>query len=490
MEARLSGSLPEGADRRQAQYAITELLKKTGVRYGMDAQAMRQAIDALLAGELVKDVVVARGMEPTQGEEAAITLHVPAGVGVVGRVKKNGFVDFRDRGPIPTVKPGDLLATLKKGRRGDPGRDVLGKLVHPAEVRMLRLLAGPGVELEQDGTVAVAAVEGMVDRPEEERLVVQSVLDIPGDVDLNTGHIEFPGAVRVQGTVCSDFKVKCYSLIADTIEPRAIIDVKTDVVVYGGIMGALVRAGGNVMARFVRDARLVCNGDLTVETEIVQSKLQAGGRIRITGPESRIVDSHLAAIKGVQATDVLCSRREATIIRIGVNPEFEKLYYSNKRALESLINQRDQIMEAVDAQKTELLSTEEELRHMIEAFHSMEGVKDREVHLTQINMIKPLREALKQGVAQGSARLGEMIFEIQRLREQLTRMEAVMPVGAIWLDVRGRAEHGVEIRTPRASLALENTHQAFSARESTMLDKASGEERIGVKLSQLRLTAG
>lgn len=177
------------------------------------------------------------------------------------------------------------------------------------------------------------------------------------------------------------------------------------------------------------------------------------------------------------------------MIRIGVNPEFEKQYFANKRALESLVNQRDQIMEAVDAQKTELAGTEEELRHMIEAFHSMEGVKDREVHLTQINMIKPLREALKQGVAQGTLRLGEMVFEIQRLREQIARMEAVAPQGAIWLDVRGRAEQGVEIRTPRASLVLENTHQGFSAREATIQDKQTGEERPTVKLSRLRTTA-
>lgn len=489
MEARLSGEVPEGADRKQVQYAITEALKKSGVRYGMDAQAMRQAIEALLAGQRVQGLVVARGQAPVEGEDAVITPRVEFGAGVVGRVNKKGIVDFRDRGPIPTVQPGTVLATLKKGLRGEPGRDVLGKLVHPPEVRMLRLLPGDGVSIDDDGATVSAAVEGMPDRPEEERFVVQSVLDIAGDVDLNTGHIEFPGAVRVQGTIRSDFKVKCYGLTAETIEPRAIIDVKADVVVYGGIMGAVVRAGGNVMARFVRDARVVCNGDMNIDTEIIQSKLQAGGHIRVSGLESRIVDSHIAAIKGVQAGDVLCSRREATMIRIGVNPEFEKQYFANKRALESLVNQRDQIMEAVDAQKTELVGTEEELRHMIEAFHSMEGVKDREVHLTQINMIKPLREALKQGVAQGTLRLGEMVFEIQRLREQIARMEAVAPQGAIWLDVRGRAEQGVEIRTPRASLVLENTHQGFSAREATIQDKQTGEERPTVKLSRLRTTA-
>ena len=242
-------------------------------------------------------------------------------------------------------------------------------------------------------------------------------------------------------------------------------------------------------ARFVRDAKVICNGDVVVDTEIVQSVIQAGGMLKVSGLEGRIVDSHLAAIKGISAGDVLCSRSEATILRIGVNPEFEKQYWSYKKNLESALNQQNQITEAVNAQEKELISTEEELRDLISLFHKTQDQKERENQLTQINMIKPLREALKQGVDQGGQRLAELVYEIQRLKEKVRKMEQIMPAGATWLDVRGRAEQGVQIRTPRASATLEKVHQAFSAREVLSRDKNTNEEQIAVKMTKLRMAA-
>lgn len=489
LTAYLSGSCPVDWDRRKVQYAITDLLKKQGVKYGLDAKAMREAIDRILQGHPIERVIVARGQPPTKGTDAEIIQHVELAGSVVGRETKNGIVDFRDRGPIPTVEPGTVLATLKKGLRGEPGKDVHGKALHPEESRMLRLLGGEGVELQDDGTKAVSTVVGMVARPGEEKILVKNVLIIDEDVDLNTGHIDFPGAVKVCGTVRSDFKVKCYSLEVETIEPRAVIEVKNDLMVYAGIMGAAVRVGGDLAARFIRDAKVICKGDAVVDTEIVQCGIQVGGALKVSGLEGRIVDSHLAAIKGISAGDVLCSRREATILRIGVNPEFEKQYWSYKKNLESAINQQNQIAEAVDAQQKELTSTEEELRDMIQLFHRTQDQKERENQLTQINMIKPLREALKQGVDQGQNRVDELVYEIQRLREQVHKMALVMPAGAIWLDVRGKAEQGIQIRTPRASLTLEKMHQAFSAREVVLRDKNTNEEQITVKLGKLRMTA-
>ena len=244
LTAHLSGACPPDWDRRQIQYAITNLLKEQGVKYGLDAQSMRQAIDRILQGHSIEKVLVARGQLPTKGTDAEITMHVDLVGSVVGREQKGGKVDFRDRGPIPTVEPGTVLATLKKGLRGDPGKDVYGNVLHAEESRMLRLLGGEGVEIVEDGTKAVSTVVGMVARPEEEKIQVKNVLVVKEDVDLNTGHIDFPGAVKVCGTIRSDFKVKCFSLETETIEPRAVIEVKNDLMVYAGIMGRRRPRGG------------------------------------------------------------------------------------------------------------------------------------------------------------------------------------------------------------------------------------------------------
>jgi hypothetical protein len=136
-----------------------------------------------------------------------------------------------------------------------------------------------------------------------------------------------------------------------------------------------------------------------------------------------------------------------------------------------------------------LEATEDELRGILAALNDPSQQGNRENLITQVQMIKPLRQALKEGVMGGRARLEEIQYQTQRLGEKIEEMEKIMPVGAIWLDVRGRAEALVEIRGPRASLVLEQSEDHFSAREQELVDKASGISGFVIKPGRLRASA-
>lgn len=489
MAAALSGRVDPGIERRLVQQAVTKLLRDKGLKHGLSASEMRQAIELLCQGQELDKTVIAVGSSPEPGQDASIDILVATNEAQAGGQAASGSVDFRDRGSLPVVEAGTPLAALRPAVPGKPGRNVLGQVVKAPPVRLLRLQAGRGVSLEDDGRVAVANVKGILNHPETEKFEVLDILIINGDVDFKVGHINFPGLVRVSGAVLPDFRVRAHSLEVEALETRSRVELTGDLKVLGGIMGAEVIAGGKVQARYVRQSKITCGGDFLVESEIVSSEIVSNGKVVVVASEGRIVNSQVAAIRGVVTGDLICSARGATVVRLGLRPDFERRLLNARRQVSALAKEREQIEEAMVAQEQELEATEDELRGILAALNDPAQQGNRENFITQVQMIKPLRQALKEGVTGGKARLEEIEYQTQRLNEKIAEMEKILPVGAVWLDVRGRAESLCEIRGPRASLVLDNSTDRFSAREVELTDKSTGTTGFAIKEARLRASA-
>lgn len=129
----------------------------------------------------------------------------------------------------------------------------------------------------------------------------------------------------------------------EALEPRNRVELTGDLKVLGGIMGAEVVAGGKVQARYVRQSRTTCGGDFLAESEIVSSEVVSNGKVVVVAGEGRIVNSQVAAaIKGVMTGDLICSARGATVVRLGMRPEFEQRLMNARRQLSSLDKEREQ----------------------------------------------------------------------------------------------------------------------------------------------------
>jgi hypothetical protein len=489
LEARLSGQVDtqeQTPDKVLLQRHIVRLLKEEEVKNGVLTQVVRQAVERLAQGEALSGLVVAKGQPPDPGRDAEIQPLVSLEATKVGRQTSSGHIDFRDKGPLPVVEAGTPLARLIPARPGGPGVDVRGQPVEPPPVRVLKLRAGKGVELEQAETVAVAAAQGMVLRPEEDRFEVVEALEINGDVNYDTGHLDFPGVVKVAGAVLADFRVRCYRLEVNELEPGCQVEVRDDLVVAGGIMGATVRAGGKVVARFVRDSQITCGGDMVAENEIVESTVESEGRVLLTTGDGRLVNSRVAAIRGVTAGRVISSGSGGTKIRLGVSAEFEQAVYAARKRVSHLQNEISDLAQVLGGQREELAGAEADLRGLIAALKDPAQKGNRDGLLGQVEMIKPLRETLREGLASGQAHLDEMMYELQRTQEKLEEMEVVMPAGSVWLDVRQGADATTEIRAPRSSLVLHNKEGAFSARELLVKDKKTGKSKPAIQMGNLR----
>jgi uncharacterized protein (DUF342 family) len=486
LSALLYGKCDGTEDQAALQRQIVSLLRDEGIKHGIQPQSIRQAVEQLAKGNNLQGQVVALGQAPKEGTDASIEAKVELDTNRVGRVSEGGHIDFRDKGPLPVVEVGTPLAVLTPAVMGQPGVTVRGQRIKPPKPRMLRFRKGHGVAIEQEGQVVVAAAQGMVIRRDEDHFEIREVYEVKGDVDFESGHIDFPGVVRIDGAVLSDFKVRCYELEVGELEPRSSVDVRDNLTVKGGIMGAQVKVGGKIVARFARDSKIVCKGDVTVENEIVQCDIDSEGKVELTSHEGRVVNSTIAAVKGMTASELVSTGKGGTKIQLGVRPEFEQKIYAVRKSLKDMEREITDLKEAIQAQVEELATTEEDLRGLIVALKDPAQAENRENLMGQVNMIKPMRETLKEGVEAGRARLEDLDYEMQRQSEKLIQMEAVMPVGAVWLNVRTSAGATTEIRGPRASRALDHKEGPFSAREIMVKDKQTGQSKPMIQMGNLR----
>jgi uncharacterized protein len=66
-----------------------------------------------------------------------------------------------------------------------------------------------------------------------------------------------------------------------------------DIVVNGGVIGATIKTDGNVQARHIHDAAIEALGDVVVEKEIIDSRIQIGGACILNS--GHILSSSIAA---------------------------------------------------------------------------------------------------------------------------------------------------------------------------------------------------
>jgi hypothetical protein len=102
------------------------------------------------------------------------------------------------------------------------------------------------------------------------------------------------------------------------------VESEGDVVVNGGIIGAKVVCRGNLKTRFIQSSQIEAGGDIIVEREIIDSKIEAHGAV-IAQPAGKILSSRILATKGVTATQIGSESSKPCVLTVGVDAYLQSL---------------------------------------------------------------------------------------------------------------------------------------------------------------------
>ena len=175
------------------------------------------------------DAVVLLGTLPTQPTPASIRFLCAMERTRSYEADTDQTVDWQNLWNIPIVSQGDPVAVVTLPVPGTDGVDVFGAPVPAAPAKDLGIVYGPNVEAtpEEGAERVVSRIDG---QPifDGRHLDVVAVLNVKGDVGMQTGDIDFPGAVMIERSVQQGFRVKAGG----------------DVLVGGGVFNARIFCGG------------------------------------------------------------------------------------------------------------------------------------------------------------------------------------------------------------------------------------------------------
>lgn len=221
---------------------VEKALADMGVTYGINQETIRQAVQQPDGGL----VIVASGLPPVPGQAGSLEWLAEADKAEYNPKQR---VNYRERATLVTVKAGEPVAAIRPPVPGEPGRNVMDRVIPVEPPVPCKVSVGPGIRLEPDGTM-VAEQPG---RPVQVASAGFPVVRISpmhehvGNVDRTSGNLHVKGDVVVTGDVTDGMEVTAAGRAVILGNLTAGVTVKSggSIKIVGQAIGSTLIAGGN-----------------------------------------------------------------------------------------------------------------------------------------------------------------------------------------------------------------------------------------------------
>lgn len=339
---------------------IKDALFEKGILQGLSEDRM---IEGFInsSGFKTKSFRVAKGISPIQGKNAKVEFFFNTDYLTAGGLTKDGSIDFKNRGEIPHVEEGTVLAEKIPMVESRRGHNIYGDEIDTIPGTDIVLKIGKGAKLSEDGFKVLAAVKGTPKYALSGHIFVHQEYVTGGDVDYETGHISYDGNVVIKGRIKSGFKVKGNDIQAVELD-GGVVDASGDVRILGGINEGKIYSRGNVYAKFIHKSDVICMGNVVIEKEIVDSDIECSGCCVVSS--GKVISSRVTAKMGVRAKNIGTEMASQSLIKVGHDVFTEKELQKNKDQLDALKKQIDHHLKKKEKLKQDNLALQQQITEL------------------------------------------------------------------------------------------------------------------------------
>ena len=298
------------------------LLKENGIVSGI----REKTLEELAQGQQnYEETIIATGTAAKDGRDGFFEYHFNPQPETRPIILPDGSVDYNVLGKIELVTEGQLLVTYHLARPAVTGRDVLGNIIEAYEGKELPPLQCNRCEPDEIGCQYYAGTEGNVTL-EGNCLTVTPIYVIEGNLDAATGDVDFHGDVLVQGNVFAGVTVKTTgNITVNGHVETANLFAGNDVILKNGMQGSgngVIRAGGNVMARFLEQTQVFAGNEVNTGA-ILNCEVESGQSVVIAGNRGTIIGGTVTAVEQISAASIGNRAGLTTQLVIGLDREFK-----------------------------------------------------------------------------------------------------------------------------------------------------------------------
>jgi uncharacterized protein len=273
----------------------------------------------------VNRIVVAKGKEPITGNNEyfipLLSMDKKA-----GKVLEDGSIDFKQVDSIIDIKKGDSVLRRIPPVKPENGYNIYGEIAEAMIEEKKGYKVGKNISSSVND-IFISNIDGCID-VDGNRISVQPIALIKGDVDYDCGNIDFNGSVHIFGSVLPGFSVKAGGdIIIEKNADNAYIEAGGDITIKSGITGkgsGKVIAGGKVKANYILNSTVEAVGEIEIEDSIINSKVFSNDKVMVTSGHGKIMGGEVTARHEVVVNIIGTQKENITNIIVGKSLYIER----------------------------------------------------------------------------------------------------------------------------------------------------------------------
>ncbi len=292
-------------------------------------------------------VLVARGKEPVHGYDEYYTSLVRYEK-KAGKIMEDGRIDFKELDSILEIKKGTEV--LKRHPKVKPvdGWDVFGDKVDGLYERKDSFIKGENlVESPEQPGILVAGLDGCLIM-DGRKVSISPRVVIKGNVDYDSGNIDFSGSVQIMGSVMPGFTVKAKGdIIIEKNADDAYLEASGSIIVKQGLAGKgnmRAIAGGKIKAKFLLNCDIEAVGEIEVDESIINSRVFSNDKVMVTAKHGKILGGEITARHEVVANIIGVPKENLTKINAGRSLFVEREIVGIREEINAVQVQIDEVM--------------------------------------------------------------------------------------------------------------------------------------------------
>lgn len=364
---------------------IMEILNSRNIIYGTDKPAIQHAVDQYHNESPDEPIsfVAARGKPTTPGQNGRLEFFVDLDSHI--HIDDSGRADYRNIEKFKTVNEGQKLAKYYPSTSGKDGLDVFGNTVRAPAVENPKLIGGDNVSINPVDHVYISTANGVLSY-EKDTISVHTVLNIHGNVGIESGNVDYEGDIHVGGNIDRGSSVRCRgNLNVHGMIESGRVKCMGNLHVDGGInthKDDTIYIFGNTFASFVDNSSLTTYGSIQIVKSLIASNIICHGNITITGKGGTLSGGEIHSFSDVEADNIGNKTETPTKIILGEhhrNMVYAEQYTKELKSLEDTMKTLEKYIKKIKVYVARSRGhiTEEKKSHFRITFQKYKALLDR-----------------------------------------------------------------------------------------------------------------
>lgn len=280
---------------------LKSILAKEHVKTGILEDALKAIVEDPVYDQAV---LVAKGTLARNGMDGSIKDHYKRVLQLEFIEDEKGSVDYKNLNNIQSIKEGEVICEITPSVPGENGTTVTGRS-YPYVIKGIDAPVpyGRNTKLNEDRTLLISQKTGHVTFVNG-RFRVDPILRIDGNIDNNTGNLDYDGDIFIKGDVRNGFKVKATGSIEirGSVEGAQII-AQGPIIISNGVTGngrGVLTSDSYIKCRYLEHCTASAGGNVHAES-IINSKVESSQDIVVTSGIGAIIGGSILATNNINA---------------------------------------------------------------------------------------------------------------------------------------------------------------------------------------------